>query len=131
MTITNPEGLTAYGPTAKLKDKFARGFATPQFPTPTLRGLKLVFDNDEATEVWNTLGHRKLSRTSVRPLPSWWHLPSDAVTITLSLFLALLGHDPVSATQELVHTKIEIRMPENNPSDTLIDVFGFSANACV
>ena len=26
LTIANPEGLTAYGPTAKLEEKFVRGF---------------------------------------------------------------------------------------------------------
>ena len=81
----------------------------PLFPTPTIHGLKLALATEEALDVWEVLGCSNLSETCVKPLPSWWHLPSDAVTAALSLILALFGKDPVSSIQELVHTRVEVR----------------------
>ena len=101
----------------------------PQFTMPTLHGLKLVFDQDEATNVWNILGYCSLSRTNVRPLPEWWHLPSDAVAVALSLLLTFFGRDPVAAVEELILIKIGAREPETHLSDALIQIFGFSAGS--
>ena len=129
LSIINPRGLTAYGPTAKLEEKFHKGYAMPLFPTPTIHGLKLVLATEEALDIWGALGYTNLSRTEVKPLPSWWHLPSDAVTTALSLILALFGDDPVAAIQELVHSRVEVRRPHLSPTDTEVEIFGFSAGS--
>ena len=75
VSITNPEGLTAYGPTAKLEEKFYKEYKMPLFPTPTIHGLKLVFSTERSLDIWQILGHENLSMTTVIPVPSWWHLP--------------------------------------------------------
>jgi hypothetical protein len=130
LTITNPEGLTAYGPIAKLEEKFYKEYKMPLFPTPTIHGLKLVFSTEQSCEVWEILGQSSsLSMTNVIPLPSWWHLPSDAVTSALALLLTLFGEDPVATVQELVHSRVEIRHPQISPDDTMVEVFGFSAGS--
>ena len=95
-----------------LEDLF--GFAMPQFTIPTFHAVKLVCDNDEATNVWNIRGYRNLSRTNVRLLPSWRHLPSDPVAVANSLLLTIFGYDPVASIQELLHTKITVRKLETH-----------------
>jgi hypothetical protein len=129
LAIFNPEGCTAYGPTARLEEKFNKFYQMPFFPTPTINGLIIVLSAQESLDVWSILGHDVLSATQVQPLPSWWHLPSDAVTTATALLISLYSADPVSTIQELVHSRVEVRRPDPSPSDTLVEIFGFSAGS--
>jgi hypothetical protein len=129
LSVTNPEGLTAYGPTAKLEEKFYKEYRMPLYPTPTVHGLKLVFSTARSLDIWQILGHENTSMTTVIPLPSWWHLPSDAVTSALGLILALFGSNPVNSIQELVHSRVEVRQPPVESDDTAVEIYGFSAGS--
>jgi hypothetical protein len=100
------------------------------FPTSAIHGFKIVFSTEHALDVWEILGLAKsLSMTTVVPHPSWWHLPSDAVTTALALILALYSGDPVYSVQELVHSRVEVRHPQTEPDDTIVEVYGFSAGS--
>ena len=101
----------------------------PLFPTPTIHVLKLVFCLEQSLKVWNILGHNSLSSTHVKPLPSWWHLPSDAVTTAIAFVLTFYVSDPVSSMQEVIHIRVETRRPDPDTTNTLAEAFCFSAGS--
>jgi hypothetical protein len=84
-SILNPDGLTSYGPSGKRAENFEHGkYQMPYYPAPTLHGLMMVLSSRNAASVWCSIGEKKLSKQLVAPLPSWWHLPSEAVTTALA-----------------------------------------------
>jgi hypothetical protein len=105
--IIKPDGLTAYGPIGKrAKDFIGDKYMTPFYPAPTLHGLMLVFGTQTAVDIWNAIGQKELTRSKVVPLPSWWHLPSDAVIVALTLLLLQYGADPPRSVDALLQPQL-------------------------
>ena len=48
----------------------------------------LVFGTEAAVGIWNAIEQKVLTKSKVVPLPSWWHLPSEAVTMALALLFS-------------------------------------------
>ena len=69
----------------------------------------MVFGTQAAVGIWNAIDQHELSRKLVLPLPSWWHLPLDAVTTSLMLVLLLYGEDPSWSISRLTRPKLEVR----------------------
>ena len=128
-SILNPEGLTTYGPTGKRVESFRLKYQMPFFPVPTLHGLMMVFSTKSAIGLWNSIDQHDLSRKMVEPLPSWWHLPSDAVTTSLALVLLLYGQDPCWSIAKLLRPKLENRDPLPITAGTPVKLYGFSAGS--
>jgi hypothetical protein len=81
----------------------------PFYPAPTLQSLMLVFGTQTAVAIWNVTGQQELTRSKVVPLPSWWHLPSDAVTVALTILLLQYGTDPPQSVDALLQPRLACR----------------------
>jgi hypothetical protein len=101
----------------------------PFYPAPTLHGLMLVFGTQKAVDIWNAIDQKELTRSAVVPLPSWWHLPSDAVTVALALLLLQYGADPPRSVDALLQPQLACRDSCNDSDGTPIRIYGFSAGS--
>ena len=101
----------------------------PFFVAPTLHGLMMVLNSRNAAGIWCAIGEKSLSKRHVVPLPSWWHLPSEAVTTALALVLLLFGKNPCGALDRLACPHLEPRKAEPVLSGAPVQIFGFSAGS--
>ena len=89
----------------------------------------MVFNTQASVGIWNCIGQHCWSRKLVTPLPSWWHLPSEAVTTALALVLLLYGKDPSWSISKLLQPRLELRSTEPFSIGAPIRIIGFSAGS--
>jgi hypothetical protein len=71
----------------------------------------LVFGTEAAVGIWNAIEQKVMTKIKVVPLPSWWHLPSEAVTMALALLLLQYGTNPPQSVDALLQPQLACRDP--------------------
>ena len=136
ITLLNPHGSKqAYGPTGRVEEVFKDGeYKLPHFPVPTLHDFMLVMNTTEAHHLWGKMGFKHLTYSNVKPVPSFWHLPSEAYSTALCLLLAQYSKSPHSSIEALTQGRMAGRFLKTftDPSaanHTPVEIYGFSAGS--
>ena len=125
--LTNPSGNTTYGPTALWEEKWERKmYQMAAFPAPTLHGLKLLLEQRALVAAWKHVCCSPVRTGSIRPLPSFLHLPADSFMTALMIVLAHFSPDPMLAITRLID---RWQPPLQTQSATRCIIAGFSAGS--
>ena len=125
--LMNKTHRIAYGPTG-LTSESQSGYYNnlAYYPSETLHDLMLLLKDPAMVTAWNKLTLGQCSHSDIAAMPSFFHLPSDAVVISIALLLALFSPSPAIAVKNLLgHSS-----PCTFSGEALaVNVVGFSAGS--
>ena len=117
----------AYGPTG-LTSEDQSGYHNnlALYPSETLHCLMLLLKDPAVVKAWDDLRLGSCTHSEVAAMPSFFHLPSDAVVISITLLLSVFSSSPTTAIQRLLNHRGPLAFTFGTRA---VNVVGFSAGS--